>query len=555
MIWFSEQSDIVAMTNSEHSISYVDFEELAGDAASPAVSNSATTEHGDDLTGALFADKYLVLEKLGEGGVGAVYKVKHVHLDRPFALKVLQTSHARGDAVLRFQQEAKVVSSLTHPNIVKITDFGITTDGRPYMVMDLLEGLPLSVFRHKAELPAPRLARIFRQVCDALAYAHEHGIVHRDVKPGNIVVRTDRDGIDWVTVVDFGIAKVLPSEDSGEMHLTRTGDVFGTPLYMSPEQCLGQNVDSRADIYSLGCVMYEAYAGVAPFRGESLFQVINQQINDTPPSITKGKRTTSERRLEAVILRAMAKKPQDRYRFAVEMATDLKLVEIVESDLLSDFRLFLKMSQGRSRAGSKTKALWDLGAQMAIPLALICVCVLFTFPSWTRTEINKMTRNELLLTHLEEAIGNRAKKTKQLNETLSKFKRGLVAMAPLCKYDAREQAIYDKLEIEAPLADRHTRKMVSNVRSLLISDMESVGPAFSHLNEIINRWLSCAALYSDLRAVAFEHYQHHKTTISWLIPIFEVAKWLGIALLAFLGAFLGTRLQKHQKSKAVSAKE
>lgn len=545
------------MKMNEHSVSYVEFDDSSPEKSSPvdSFSNDANaapaTASDDDLSGTLFADKYMVLHKLGEGGAGTVYKVRHVHLDRTFALKVLQGKHSRGDAVLRFQQEAKVVSSLNHPNIVKITDFGISGDGRPYMVMDLLEGQPLSVFRQKNELSTARLARIFRQVCEALAYAHEHAIVHRDVKPGNIVVRTDESGVDHVTVVDFGIAKVLPHEDSSEMHLTRTGDVFGTPLYMSPEQCLGQSVDSRADIYSLGCVMYEAYAGLAPFRGESLFQVVNQQIHDTPPPISKANRTRSDRRFEAVILRAMAKIPQDRYRFAVEMATDLKLVEIAESDVVSDFQLFIKMSQGRSRAGSKSKALWDMGAQGAIALSVICVLVLITFPTLTRIEIKRMSRNEVLLAHLEDAIGSRAQKNSKLYDTMNIFSKNIANIEPLCKFDAEQREIYEQLKIQAPQADRATHIMVKRLNKLFDdNELLKLSDGFEDLNKVINRWLTCAAIYSDLRSIAFEHWERQKFNIAVMIPVFETAKWTGVALLLFFATFLASRFNNYKKRKA-----
>ncbi|MBY0550035.1 MAG: serine/threonine protein kinase [Candidatus Obscuribacterales bacterium] len=542
------------MKDSEPSVSYVEFDDLSPDKSSLS-SNTATPEvadaAGDDLSGTLFADKYMVLHKLGEGGVGTVYKVRHVHLDRTFALKVLQGSHSRGDAVLRFQQEAKVVSSLNHPNIVKITDFGISGDGRPYMVMDLLEGLPLSVFRQKTEPSTARLARIFRQVCEGLAYAHEHAIVHRDVKPGNIVVRTDESGVDHVTVVDFGIAKVQPNEDSREMNLTRTGDVFGTPLYMSPEQCLGHSVDSRADIYSLGCVMYEAYAGLAPFRGESLFQVVNQQIHDTPPAISKPNRTRSDRRFEAVILKAMAKLPQDRYRFAVEMATELKMVEIAESDIVSDFQLFIKMSQGRSRAGSKRKALWDMGAQGAMALSVICVLILITFPTLTRIEIKRMSRNELLLGHLEDAIGGRAQKNSKLYDTLNIFSKNIANIEPLCKFDPKQKEIYDQLKIQAPQADRATHKIVVKLNKLFDeNEMLSLSDGFGDLNKVINRWLACAAIYSDLRSYTFEQWEHQRFLIAVMIPLFESAKWTGVALLLFFATFLTSRFKKYKKRKS-----
>jgi serine/threonine-protein kinase len=267
----------------------------------------------DPLVGKLVDGRYQVEGVLGEGGMGKVYRVRHVALDRPFALKALRPDLARErDLAERFIQEAKTTAAVHHPNIVSITDFGQLPDDSPYFVMELLLGQTLAdVVQAGGPVPSARAVRIIRQVANALGAAHAAGIVHRDLKPENVFLvggAADR-GVDDVRVVDFGAAKVL-----GASRLTKTGIVFGTPHYMSPEQASGGSVDHRADIYALGIMMYEMFTGRVPFEADTYMGVLTQHmfVNPVPPSqVTPAARGLGA--LEQITLRCLEKKPEDRY--------------------------------------------------------------------------------------------------------------------------------------------------------------------------------------------------------------------------------------------------
>lgn len=333
--------------------------------------------------GALIADRYRVLHKLGSGGMSNVYQVRHLHLDKIYALKLLQQISEK--SVQRFQQEAKAASLLEHPNIVRVHDFGVT-EGQPFMTMDCVEGESLADLIKKGPLAADRLARIFGQICSALAHAHEQGVIHRDLKPSNIIVKTTEGGGEQAIVVDFGIAKILEaansSDDTVDKHsLTRTGDVFGTPLYMSPEQSQGYNVDARSDIYSLACVMYEAATGSPPFRGDSIYHIIHKQITESPPPFPDHLRKTAEgRRLEAIILKALAKDPSDRHKYMVELSSDLKAVESGEKGLWSELRSFSSIISGRLKATERKNVLTKMSVQISAVLAVFAALAIITLP-------------------------------------------------------------------------------------------------------------------------------------------------------------------------------
>jgi serine/threonine-protein kinase len=282
---------------------------------------------GDPLIGAVIDGRYQVVELLGEGGTGRVYQVRHAALSRLFAMKILRRDLARDEELAaRFIQEAKATASIRHPNVVEITDFGRMADGVPYLVMELLEGRTLGqIIESEGPLPASRAVPILRQVAGALAAAHESGIVHRDLKPDNVfLVGAAGD----VRVVDFGAAKVV-----GASRVTRDGIVFGTPHYMSPEQASGQPVDHRADIYSLGVIMYEMFTGRVPFQADTYMGVLTQHmfVQPVPPSqVTAAAGELGA--LEEITLVCLSKKPEDRYASmallsaAIERAVDPRIV-------------------------------------------------------------------------------------------------------------------------------------------------------------------------------------------------------------------------------------
>ena len=286
----------------------------------------------DPLIGVVLADTYEVLGVIGEGATGRVYEAVHTRLRaKHYAIKVLYSDLTRQPAVVeRFVREAQATSVLTHPNIVSALDIGQTTDGRPFIVSELLQGVQLGeYFARKGQLPVPEAVRIVRQACQALIAAHARGIVHRDIKPGNLFL-VGEPSLLTVKVLDFGISLV------GDASLTKTGMIMGTPAYMPPEQASGTRVDHRADIYALATVMYEALAGCKAFTGADPIATLASVLTREPaPPRSLNEAIPPE--LELVILKAMAKLPSQRYRTMRELDMALESFDVRSvSSSLSD---------------------------------------------------------------------------------------------------------------------------------------------------------------------------------------------------------------------------
>ncbi len=236
-----------------------------------------------DLRGQIVSGKYSIEEKLGEGGMGSVYQAYDGLMKRVVAIKLLnQDREISNEGLQRFQQEATATSTLNHSNIVRVHDFSVCDIHGPYLVMDLIDGEPLNcLISRKGRLDPQFVSDIIIQIADGLQHAHEKGIVHRDLKPSNILVVSEPGKPPTAQVVDFGIAK-LQGHNLEDLKLTKTGEVFGSPLYMSPEQCLADKLDQRSDIYSLGCVMYEALSGEPPFKGRNFGETVIKHTKETP---------------------------------------------------------------------------------------------------------------------------------------------------------------------------------------------------------------------------------------------------------------------------------
>ena len=279
----------------------------------------------DPLIGTLLAGRYQVIRRIGEGGMGLVYQGRHQDIDKPVAIKVLRDDLSRRpDVVARFRQEAKSASRIGHENIVDVSDFGETRYGSSYFVMEFLEGEDLAnVLGREVTVDAERSCWIVLQCCRALGAAHSKQIVHRDIKPENIFL-IDRDGAkDFVKIVDFGIAKMGDIETEGEpgRKLTKTGMIFGTPEYMSPEQAAGKDLDHRVDVYALGVILYECLTGRVPFVGDTFMGVLTQHLfSDPPPIIEMNPKAQVSAELELVIAKALAKEPDRRYQDTAELA-------------------------------------------------------------------------------------------------------------------------------------------------------------------------------------------------------------------------------------------
>lgn len=283
-------------------------------------------------TDAIAGERYEFLSVVAAGGNGVIYKGRQILLDKPVAIKMVQGHLLTDHSGKRFHQEAKAASSLNHPNVISVHDFGLTTKGDPYLVMDWVEGHSLSSeIKQKGMIPWQEAMDTFLQVCDGLDHAHTTGVLHRDMKPSNLMVTKDATGKRVVKIVDFGIAKLLnPDEDTPQ--LTRTGEVMGSPLYMSPEQGVGKRVDSRSDLYSFGCVMFETLTGDPPHVGDSTVAVLLKHQNEAPPTLKEAALGTEyPDGLEKVIAKLLAKAPEDRYQTAALLKEDLLKVAAGES--------------------------------------------------------------------------------------------------------------------------------------------------------------------------------------------------------------------------------
>jgi len=291
----------------------------------------------DTMVGTVLADRYEILEKLGTGGMGLVYKAKHLLMKRLVAIKLMLPQYAsNATALKRFQHEAQAASHLNHPNILTVYDFGVTPQGQPYLVMDLLEGTNLSAVLEGAGYLSPdRAVNIFSQTCSALAHAHSKNVIHRDLKPGNIMLVEYEGRKDWVQIVDFGMAKILQAVDGEREELTKAGEVFGSPMYMSPEQCMAKELDARSDIYSMGCVMYRTLTGKPAVAGNTAMECFNKHANGEPePFASVCPEFNLSANLEYIVFKAMAKEPGDRYQSMLELR-DALLAEVQDTNEIS----------------------------------------------------------------------------------------------------------------------------------------------------------------------------------------------------------------------------
>ncbi len=275
---------------------------------------------GTDVAGG----RYTITALLGFGGMGAVYEALQRNMDRKVAIKLIPTHDPT--IVARFEREALTISKLAHPNTVTVFDFGQGDDGFLFLAMELLDGRTLSEVIKDGPMPAAKAVHIASQICRSLGEAHRAGIVHRDIKPDNIIlINVDQDDA-FVKVLDFGIAKAVMGED--DVQLTGDGRIIGTPRYMSPEQILAEPLDHRSDIYSLGCILYEMLCGAPPFEQSSTTALMISHTQDPPPTFSQrldpSKYSMMPAAVEQVVRRGLAKNPNDRHQTTDEMREELE---------------------------------------------------------------------------------------------------------------------------------------------------------------------------------------------------------------------------------------
>ncbi len=280
---------------------------------------------GPSLVGQQFLDRYEIRAEIGRGVFGIVYRGWHKQMDKPIAIKVLyQNVEADETGFKRFHREAQFASTVVHPNIVKIYDFGVSEEGQPFIVMDCVPGLNLNdILETEQRLSQERALPIFLQICDALGHLHNHGFLHRDIKPDNMIINDTAYQKDFLTLIDFGIAKKI--KEPKNLKLTAEGTVVGTPAYMSPEQVMGRELDIRSDIYSFGVLMFFVLAGKLPIKGVNPVETMTKQVQQDAPSIHE---VCPEVRispaLNMVLKTALKKDPRDRQASMKDLAMQLK---------------------------------------------------------------------------------------------------------------------------------------------------------------------------------------------------------------------------------------
>lgn len=273
----------------------------------------------DPLIGKVLADRYLIERRLGRGGMGDVYLAEHVRMRKPFAVKILRKEMALiSEAAFRFEREALASGRADHRNLVTATDFGKLEDGALYLVLEYVAGESLGTLLERGPLPEGQALRIARQIAEALGALHAAGVVHRDVKPDNVML-VNRDGEELVKLLDFGMAKVQMERASLVPEITQVGFVFGTPRFMAPEQAAGSATDHRSDLYSLGIVLYAMLAGAPPFSGEDIRETLHMQRFDPPPPLPE----TTDPGVQELVVRLLSKDPKDRVQTAEEVVAQI----------------------------------------------------------------------------------------------------------------------------------------------------------------------------------------------------------------------------------------
>lgn len=392
---------------------------------------------GEPSSDRLLGHHYQVIDSIGSGGMSEVYKARHQFLGSTVAIKVLPKERAADTRTLmRFQQEAKSVSRLEHPNIVKLREFGVDDEKRPFLVMDYVDGKSLAeVLDNEGALKPTRVAKILQKIADALSHAHSRAVIHRDLKPNNIIIFTDEQG-ENIKVVDFGIAKV--NEEEGDRRdLTQTGEIFGSPYYMSPEQCKGQKLDERSDIYSFGCLIFELLTGEPAAKAESVVETLMIHVNGFSPNFAdsiafkriseEAASESSEKRRELTTWHGLVQvargclklDKEDRYGSMESIKKELDLIgggnqprgprrNLVDTSGLSS-RLSSFLPQDKTGAkGSLTPrdclALVSIGAG----IVLLTTTVLSSISSGTTSTTTQKDENaQPVITEVADAMGTR----------------------------------------------------------------------------------------------------------------------------------------------------
>ena len=430
---------------------------------------------------------YRIVEKLGEGGMGVVYVAEDTLLGRRVAIKTLTAARGLGEQHFRsrFLREARAISKLSHPHIATIYDYGETGDDQPYIVMELVTGSILGELMHKEELTIPRSIEIIKQVAEALAEAHRHGIIHRDIKPSNIAINERGN----VKVLDFGLAKEIeigPSDPEAQTRLntqTREGVIVGTPMYLSPEQALGVEVDARSDLFSLGGLLYECIAGRPAFSGKTAADICAKVIRDDPPPPSQFNSSVSSE-LDRIALKALAKKPEARFQTADEMIAALDSAQAQERTNGSDRTVTRLMTPAPGTHPTGARAtLSDIFKRPRLSIgyvaAAILVLALVGFAVWrlTRPKLHQPTAEAQRLYNLGVSAlreGAAYKASKLLAEAVKEDDNFPLAHARLAEawseLDYTEKAKDELIRAGDLVPDRSTLPPLDGLRFQAVTD-------------------------------------------------------------------------------------
>ncbi len=342
----------------------------------------------------ILKEKFEVESFLGKGGMGSVFKAKENLSKKVFAVKLLNPQLINDElSVKRFEQEAKACMHLTHPHLTAVYEYGLAADGTPYIVMDYLEGKTLDeLINEKNYLDHMQAVDLFIQICEGMQEAHSKGVIHRDIKPNNIMITNPAAGLDFAKLFDFGIAKVLPDQQIDyTSDLTQSSDLFGSPAYMSPEQCRGLVLDQRSDIYSFGCVMYKTLTGSHPFEGKNFIDTVVKIITTEPQALKDANsRIHLPANLEKVVLRCIAPDREHRYKTASMLRFDLERVR--DGKPVSEFE-----SEKTAKKPKRTKPQASATPALIIGSALIALAggLIFLAPNRNAPAVNSGSKNQV----------------------------------------------------------------------------------------------------------------------------------------------------------------
>lgn len=433
-----------------------------------------------DLAGhEMIMDKYRVIQKLGSGGMGIVYKVEHTMLQKNkyFALKVMHPQFASNDtSYKRFVREVELAMGLVHKNIIAIREFGMLPNQVPYLVMDFSPGRPLDdLLKENWNCDIERSLRILRQLLEGLCEAHRHNVIHRDLKPANLLIEQDEQGQDLVKIVDFGLAKLLEDTD-GQIESLTQGTV-GTPLYMSPEQASGDATDRRSDLYSAGLIAYELILGKRPFHSNSLQKMLIKQMFEEPPAPLQVK-PSLPLAVNNLIMKALAKKPLDRYQTAPEFIDDI-------DKILAGSRHVPKVKSGNSH--------WLRKAAGCILLLLVLTIsfVYFAWPdsyqqgkSWllAQFEVSKGKVKELLAKEPSEEEKRLARlqeeerlRTMQKQQEAEAYTQAMAKLTALKEQKLWQQAYVTAVEAEKlNIESEQNRQQLAALKQAIAQKLEEV---------------------------------------------------------------------------------